>query len=59
MLDDHTITTICKVLGGLSTTRLRADLGVICKFGAFFNFFAGGQSTVDFYRKNYCGQTII
>lgn len=51
MLDDSTITTLCKVLGGLSTTRLRADLDVICKFGAFFNFLPVDSQPLTFIEK--------
>lgn len=59
MLDDHTITTICKVLGGLSTTLLRLDFEISSKVRASYQLFDGRQSTVDFYRKNNCGQKII
>ncbi len=37
MLDDQTISTVCKVIGGLSTTQLRLDFDINCKCYASFN----------------------
>ena len=51
MLDDHTITTICKVKGGLSTTRLRADFDVIQKCCASFNFLSVDSQPLTFIEK--------
>ncbi len=59
MLDDHTITTVCKVLGGLSTTRLRADFDKIVSVVLRLTFLSVDSQPLTFIEKNYCGQTII
>jgi len=51
MLDDHTITTICKVFGGLSTTRLRADFDINLKCCASFNFLSVDSQPLTFIEK--------
>ena len=38
MLDDRSITTLCKVIGGLSTIRLRAYFEILCKCNASIIF---------------------
>jgi len=43
--------TICKVKGGLPTTRLRLDFVQIFCVPTFFKICAGGQSLVDFLKK--------
>jgi hypothetical protein len=57
MLDDHTITTVYKVIGGLSASDFGLDLVVIQTVGASLQLLSGGQFNADF-GKNYCGQTI-
>ncbi len=51
MLDDLTITTVCKVLGGLSTTRLRADFDLNRKYCASFNFLSVDSQPLTFIEK--------
>ncbi len=51
MLDDYTITTLCKVIGGLSTTRLRADFDVNFKCGSSFNFLPVDSHSLTFRKK--------
>jgi len=57
MLDDSTITTVCIAIGGLSTTRLRADFAVNFERGASFIILTMDSPSLTF-RKNYSGQTI-
>jgi hypothetical protein len=59
MLNDRSITTVCKVIGGLSADDFGLDLVVIQAVGASLQILSGGQFIADFYRKNYHGQTII
>ncbi len=58
MLNDRSITTLCKVIGGLSTTRLRADFELNFKCCASINFMPVDSPSLTF-RKNYSRQTII
>jgi len=44
MLDDHTITTVCKVIGGLSADNFRLDFDTGSKACASFQLLSGGQS---------------
>jgi hypothetical protein len=48
MLDDHTTTIVCKVNGGLSTTRHRPDFVATFKFCAFIKLLAEDSSTLTF-----------
>ena len=57
MLDDHTITTVFKVIGGLSTTRLRANFDLNFKWGNPLYFMPVDSPSLTF-RKIYSGQTI-
>ncbi len=57
MLDDSTITTHCKIIGGLSTTRLRADFDLNLKCSASINFLPVDSPSLTF--RKYHGQTII
>ncbi|QLH28681.1 MAG: hypothetical protein HWD63_04375 [Candidatus Parvibacillus calidus] len=59
MLDDHTITTVCKVIGGLSADDFGLDFDTNSKVSVSLQLLSGGQFIDDFYRKNYHGQTII
>lgn len=59
MLNDRTITTVYKVIGGLSADNFGLDLVVIQTVGASFQLLSGGQFNADFGKKNYHGQTII
>ena len=57
MLDDSTITTVYKVIGGLSASDFGLDFVAGFKFCASYQLLSGGQFNADF-GKNYCGQTI-
>jgi len=58
MLDDHTTTIVCKVIGRLSTTRLRLDFVINFKLCASFLLLSVDRSTLTFKEKIYQGQTI-
>ena len=58
MSDDHPTTTIYKVIGGLSTTRLRPDFVVTFKFCATNKRVPVDSSTLTFMEKINDGQTI-
>ena len=58
MSDDHTTTTIYKVIGGLPTTRLRPDFVVTFKFCVTNKLVAVHSSTLTFMEKINDGQTI-
>jgi hypothetical protein len=51
MLDDHTTTTVYKVNGGLSTSRLRPDTEVSFKFCAYIKLLLVDSSTLTFIEK--------
>jgi hypothetical protein len=51
MLDDHTITTVCKVKGGLSTTRLPLDFDTSSKFRASHQLLSVDNQPLTFIEK--------
>ena len=51
MLDDHTITTVCKVLCGLSTTRLRLDFDISSKVCASYHLLSVDSQPLTFIEK--------
>lgn len=52
MLDDHTITTVCKVIVRLSADNVGLTLTQIQKFVLRFNFCrGGGSSTLTFIER--------
>lgn len=51
MLDDHTITTVCKVIGGLSTDGLRLDFGINFKGCASIKFLQVDSPSLTFRKK--------
>jgi hypothetical protein len=51
MLDDHTITTVCKVKGGLSTTRLRLDFDTSSKVRASYQLLSVDSQPLTFIEK--------
>jgi len=53
MLDDQTITTVYKVIGGLSADNFGLDFGVNQTVSASLQLLSGGQFNDDF-GKNYC-----
>jgi CO dehydrogenase/acetyl-CoA synthase gamma subunit (corrinoid Fe-S protein) len=51
MLNDRSITTVYKVIGGLSADNFELDLVVIQTVGASFQLLSGGQFNADFGKK--------
>ena len=51
MLDDHTIKTVCKVISGLSTTRLRLGFDLIFKGCASFKLLPVDSTSLTFRKK--------
>ena len=51
MLDDHTITTVYKVKGGLSTTRLRLDFDTSSKVRASYQLLSVDSQPLTFIEK--------
>ena len=51
MLDDRSITTVCTVIGGLSTIRLQVDFDINFKDCALFNFVPVDSPSLTFRKK--------
>lgn len=51
MLDDHSITTVYKVIGGLPADNFGLDFDTSSKVCASFQLLSVGQFNADFYRK--------
>lgn len=51
MLDDHTTTTVCKVIGGLSTIRLRLDFDISSKVRASYQLLSVDSQPLTFIKK--------
>jgi hypothetical protein len=50
MLDNSTITTVYKVIGGLSPGGLLSDFGIICNGSASINFLQADSPSLTFRR---------